>query len=128
VTGPGLIYCLVTGVAFLLFVAVIILAIKKRPAPVPAPREPIGYLTSITQDESGLKVTGVLNDEGMKLVRQGEMRGISIGMTQDGKVLDTAAVIDPRPRKDRNSNVCVAEGCYGEACLENNRRGSRDSR
>lgn len=24
---------------------------------------------------------------------------------------------DPRPCKGENSNVCVAEGCYGEACL-----------
>lgn len=23
---------------------------------------------------------------------------------------------DPRPCKGENSNVCVAEGCYGEAC------------
>jgi hypothetical protein len=24
---------------------------------------------------------------------------------------------DPRPCRGRNSNVCVAEGCYGEACV-----------
>lgn len=24
---------------------------------------------------------------------------------------------DPRPCKGRNANVCVAEGCYGEACV-----------
>ena len=24
---------------------------------------------------------------------------------------------DPRPCKSRNTNVCVAEGCYGEACI-----------
>jgi len=25
---------------------------------------------------------------------------------------------DPRPCKGQNTNVCVAEGCYGEPCLE----------
>jgi hypothetical protein len=25
---------------------------------------------------------------------------------------------DPRPCKGRNANVCVAEGCYGEACVD----------
>lgn len=24
---------------------------------------------------------------------------------------------DPRPCGGQNANVCVAEGCYGEACL-----------
>lgn len=25
---------------------------------------------------------------------------------------------DPRPCKGINSNVCVGEGCYGEACIK----------
>ena len=25
--------------------------------------------------------------------------------------------VDPRPCRGRNSNICVAEGCYGESCL-----------
>lgn len=25
---------------------------------------------------------------------------------------------DPRPCKGANSNVCVGEGCYGEACVK----------
>jgi hypothetical protein len=28
---------------------------------------------------------------------------------------------DPRPCKGRNSNVCVGEGCYGEACIRGDR-------
>jgi hypothetical protein len=28
---------------------------------------------------------------------------------------------DPRPCRGRNANVCVAEGCYGEACVTTNR-------
>lgn len=25
--------------------------------------------------------------------------------------------LDPRPCSGRNSNICVAEGCYGQVCL-----------
>lgn len=30
---------------------------------------------------------------------------------------------DPRPCKGGNSNICVAEGCYGEACRQAYRTG-----
>lgn len=33
------------------------------------------------------------------------------------ETLDDA--VDPRPCKGENSNICVAEGCYGESCVEN---------
>lgn len=32
---------------------------------------------------------------------------------------------DPRPCKGRNTNICVAEGCYGEACRDINDGGPR---
>lgn len=37
--------------------------------------------------------------------------------TPDGGGL-TADELDPRPCNGRNSNICVAEGCYNEACLD----------
>lgn len=116
-TGSGLIYCLVTGAAFLLFVAVIILAIKKRPAPAPAAREPLGYVTEFTQDEKGLRVSGVLTDAGVEMMSRGESIDISFGFNKDGMLKD-ASVIDPRPCKGGNTNICVAEGCYREACVK----------
>lgn len=35
------------------------------------------------------------------------------------KWLDEEGVVDPRPCKGKNSNICVAEGCDGDAaCIE----------
>lgn len=33
------------------------------------------------------------------------------------ETLDDA--VDPRPCKGENSNICVAEGCYNQSCVEN---------
>ena len=37
-----------------------------------------------------------------------------------------ADALDPRPCNGRNSNICVAEGCYGEACCDLGWRPSYD--
>lgn len=34
---------------------------------------------------------------------------------------------DPRPCKSTNVNVCVAEGCYGEACLKSAREDTHEA-
>jgi hypothetical protein len=118
VTTAGLIYCLVTGVALLLFVVIFVISLRKRPASVPAPREPLGFVTEITHDENGLYAKGVLTQAGVEATSRGEMQHISLGFTQDGKLRDASAVLDPRPCKGANSNICVAEGCFGEACIK----------
>lgn len=33
-------------------------------------------------------------------------------------MFDDPDFLDPRPCNGRNSNICVAQGCYGEACLD----------
>lgn len=42
-------------------------------------------------------------------------KDIEIVKKQDGWY---EAALGKKPCEDKNSNVCVAEGCYGEACLK----------
>lgn len=44
-----------------------------------------------------------------RLYRKGKFRRPAEG--------NTAAAVTTKPCGDRNANVCVAEGCYGEACI-----------
>lgn len=117
-TDTGFLYVLITGTALLLFAIVCVVAHYKRPEPVKKSNPIVGYVTGVREDETGIFVTGKLNDEGVKLFPGDTIswQSLALGATPDGRIESVAIVHDPRPCKGKNGNICVAEGCYGEAC------------
>lgn len=62
-----------------------------------------------------------------KLLTEGVTDKFSIFNDKVEIVKVPAVQVDPRPCKGVNSNICVAEGCYGESCRELPNDGPRDS-
>jgi hypothetical protein len=120
-TDAGFLYVLIAGTALLIFAIVSAISYYKRPEPVKAPDPIIGYITEVRQDENGIFINGQLNDRGTALFPGDTIswQSLSVGVTPDG-LIETVAVV-PKPCKGKNGNVCVAEGCYGEACVHNDK-------
>jgi len=117
----GFLYVLIAGTALLIFAAVSIIAYFKRPDAIAAPQPIIGHITEVRQDEHGIFVTGELTDEGLATFPGDTIlwQSLSLQLNADGK-METVAVVrdEAKPCKGTNGNICVAEGCYGEACVK----------